>query len=63
MRTRDVGIDLATRMVASQGAVDGTMPLGTFVSDHFTADLTNRIVVLKGRARLHIVQGQSKAAR
>lgn len=63
MRTRDVGIDLATRMVASEGAVDGTMPLGTFTSDHFTADLTNRIVVLKGRARLHIVQGQSKAAR
>jgi lipopolysaccharide export system protein LptC len=50
-------------MVASEGAVDGTMPLGTFTSDHFTADLTNRIVVLKGRARLHIVQGQSKAAR
>lgn len=63
MRTRDVGIDMATRTVASQGAVDGTMPLGTFASDHFTADLNSRVFVLQGRARLHIVQGQSKAAR
>jgi len=63
IRTRDVGVDMATRTVASQGAVDGTMPLGTFSSDHFTADLNSRIVVLEGRARLHIVQGQSKAAR
>jgi lipopolysaccharide export system protein LptC len=63
IRTRDVGIDLTTRTAASQGAVDGTMPLGTFSSDHFTADLNSRVVVLQGRARLHIVQGQSKAAR
>jgi lipopolysaccharide export system protein LptC len=39
------------------------MPLGTFRSDHFTADLNTRVVVLEGRARLHIIQGQSKAAR
>lgn len=63
IRTRDVGIDLGTRTAASQGPVDGTMQLGTFRSDHFTADLNSRVVVLQGRARLHIVQGQSKAAR
>jgi lipopolysaccharide export system protein LptC len=63
IRTRDVGIDLGARTAASQGPVDGTMQLGTFQSDHFTADLNSRVVVLQGRARLHIVQGQSKAAR
>jgi lipopolysaccharide export system protein LptC len=63
IRTRDVGIDLGARTAASQGPVDGTMQLGTFRSDHFTADLNSRVVVLQGRARLHIVQGQSKAAR
>lgn len=63
IRTRDVGIDLGTRTAASQGPVDGTMQLGTFKSDHFTADLNSHVVVLQGRARLHIVQGQSKAAR
>lgn len=63
IRTRDVGIDMTSRTVASEGKVDGTMPLGTFSGDHFTADLNSRVVVLQGRARLHIVQGQSKAAR
>lgn len=62
IQTRDVGIDLKTRMVASDGPVDGRMNIGTFSSDRFTADLTKRVVVLEGRARLHIDQRQAKAA-
>ena len=54
--TRDVAVDLKTRQVASGGAVDGKMPLGNFSADRMTADLASRVVVLDGRARLHIVQ-------
>lgn len=61
IQTRDVGIDLKTRKVASQGPVDGRMNIGTFSSDRFTADLNTRVVVLEGRARLHIDQRQAKA--
>jgi len=62
IKTRDVGIDLKTRQVASEGPVDGTMNIGTFSGDRFTADLNKRIVVLQGRARLHIDQRQARAA-
>nr|WP_047167321.1 LPS export ABC transporter periplasmic protein LptC [Sphingomonas sp. Y57] len=62
IETRDVGIDLKTRQVASRGPVDGRMNVGTFSGDRFTADLNKRIVVLEGRARLHIDQRQAKAA-
>lgn len=60
LATRDVGIDLQTRSLASAGSVDGTMPLGRFSADGLRADLNRRIVMLDGRARLHIVQGQSR---
>lgn len=59
--THDVTIDLKSRMVASTAPVDGDMPLGTFAADHMTADLNTHVVVLTGRARLHIVQGRSKS--
>lgn len=62
IETRDVGIDLKTRQVASQGRVDGRMDVGTFSGDRFTADLNKRIVVLEGRARLHIDQRRARAA-
>ncbi len=58
--TRDVGVDLKTRRIASGGAVDGSMALGTFRADRMTADLNAKTVVLDGRARLHIVQSQSR---
>jgi len=61
--TRDVGIDLETRMLASAGAINGSMPLGTFRADQLTADLNRRVVTLNGRARLHIVQAQSTGTR
>ena len=58
--TRDVGVDLKTRRIASGGAVDGRMRLGTFRADRLNADLTTHVVVLQGRARLHIDQRQSR---
>jgi len=58
--TRDVAIDLKTRRVASQGEVDGIMPLGTFHAGHLRADIAQHSVTLEDRARLHIVQRQSR---
>jgi len=62
IQTRDVGIDLRSRKVASRGRVDGKMEMGSFSGDRFTADLNARVVVLEGRARLHIDRRQAKAA-
>jgi lipopolysaccharide export system protein LptC len=61
IKTRDVGVDMKTRKVESSGPVDGRMNVGTFSSDRFTADLNSRVVVLEGRARLHIDQRQARA--
>lgn len=61
--TRDVGIDLNSRTFASEGRVEGRMPLGTFSADHLRGDLEQRVVTLDGRARLHIVQAQSRGTR
>ena len=58
--TRDVDIDLKSRRLASKGAVEGRMPLGTFSGARISADLPARIVRLEGRARLHIVQGAAR---
>jgi lipopolysaccharide export system protein LptC len=57
LSTRDVIVDLNQRTLASQGSVEGTMPLGNFSADRLEANLAERRVVLSGRARLHIVQG------
>lgn len=61
--TRDVDVDLKTRTLASQGAVEGRMPLGTFSGGQISADLPQRIVRLTGRTRLHIVQGAARGSR
>ena len=58
--TRDVRIDLASRTARSNGAVTGSMPLGSFSANHIYADISNRIVRLDGRARLHIVQARAR---
>jgi lipopolysaccharide export system protein LptC len=63
LATRDVGIDLNTRSLASAGQVNGSMPLGVFSADRLRADLNTRVVMLDGRARLHIVQAQSRGTR
>jgi lipopolysaccharide export system protein LptC len=57
MTTRDVAVDLRARRLASQGAVEGQMPLGRFIGGRLEANLSDRTVVLTGRPRLHIVQG------
>jgi lipopolysaccharide export system protein LptC len=57
LQTRDVAVDLNSRTMASNGRVDGLMPLGSFSADRISANLPDRRVVLTGRARLHIVQG------
>ena len=57
LQTRDVAVDLNTRTMASNGRVDGQMPLGRFSADRMVADLPGREVTLTGRARLHILQG------
>jgi lipopolysaccharide export system protein LptC len=61
--TRDVDVDLKSRRLASRGAVEGRMPLGTFSGARISADLPARVVRLEGRARLHIVQGAARGAR
>lgn len=63
LATRDVLVDLDRRTLSSQAPVDGEMPLGRFSADRLHADMDARTVVLSGRARLHIVQGQRRAAR
>ena len=60
LATRDVDIDLKSRRLASQGPVEGRMPLGTFSGARISADLPARVVRLEGRARLHIVQGAAR---
>lgn len=57
MVTHDVQVDLRNRRLASQGSVEGQMPLGRFTGGRLEADLGERTVVLTGRPRLHIVQG------
>lgn len=61
--TRDVNVDLKERTLASDGPVEGRMPLGTFSGGRISADLPDRVVRLTGRTRLHIVQGAARGAR
>ncbi len=60
LETRDVAVGLKSRQLASGGAVNGTMPLGSFSADRIRADLSTRVVTLEGRARLHIVQRSAR---
>jgi lipopolysaccharide export system protein LptC len=62
IETSDVDIDLKSRTALSKGRVNGRMNIGTFSADHFSANLDERVIVLEGRARLHIVQGRARAA-
>ncbi|HEX8193896.1 MAG TPA: LPS export ABC transporter periplasmic protein LptC [Allosphingosinicella sp.] len=55
--TSNVTVDLNERTLQSRGSVQGSIPLGRFSAGRFRADLNGRVVVLDGRARLHIVQG------
>jgi lipopolysaccharide export system protein LptC len=57
LETRDVGIDLKNRNLASRGRVVGDMRLGHFEAGRMTANLGTREVVLTGGVRLKIKQG------
>lgn len=57
IQTRDVVVNLRTRRLASNGSVEGQMPLGRFSGGRLEADLGTRTVVLTGRPRLRIEQG------
>ncbi len=57
LETRDVGIDLKTRQLASRGPVAGEMRLGQFRAGQLSADLGERQVSLTDGVRLKIVQG------
>jgi lipopolysaccharide export system protein LptC len=60
LETRDVGIDLKNRNLASRGRVVGDMRLGHFEAGRMSADLGTREVVLTDRVRLNIRQGAIK---
>lgn len=57
LRTSNASVDIDQRTMVSDRPIDGQMPLGTFSADRMRVDMTDRNVVLQGRARLHIVQG------
>lgn len=57
LQTHDVAVDLDSRVMATDGRVEGQMPLGRFSANRMRADLESRTVTLTGNARLHIVQG------
>lgn len=61
MRTSSVEIDLKTRRATANGGVTGTVPAGTFSADHMALDISDRTVVLQGRARLRMTPGKMKA--
>jgi lipopolysaccharide export system protein LptC len=57
VETRDVRVDLKSRTMRSNGAVEGSMKLGQFQAQRMAVDLGERRMVLDGGARLKIVQG------
>lgn len=60
VEANNVAVGLKSRQLASGGAVQGQLPLGTFSAGRIRADLSQRTVTLEGRARLHIVQGGAR---
>lgn len=58
--TQDATVDLKSRRLASDGAVTGTVPQGTFAGDRLRADLEQRTVTLDGNARLRIVPARAR---
>lgn len=63
MQTSRVDIDLKTKRATGTGGVTGTVPAGTFSANHMTVDLSQRIVVLEGRARLRMTPSRMKLPR
>lgn len=63
MVTSGVNIDLKTRQAKATGGVSGSVPAGTFSADEMSANLTDRTVVLQGRARLRMEHGRLMPAK
>lgn len=57
MTTNNVAIDLRQQTLTGAGGVAGALPSGTFSADRIEADLDERVVALKGRARLRMQGG------
>ena len=57
LQTRDVGIDLDQRQLASRGPASGGMRLGQFEAGQLSADLGTREIRLTDGVSLKIVQG------
>jgi len=58
MTTRNVDIDVRSKVAVGSGGVDGTVPTGTFRADSMQADLESRTVTLQGNARLRMTPGK-----
>lgn len=61
LTTNNVTVDLTTRTLASDAAVEGRTNIGTFRADKLEADMPARTVTLNGNARLRIVQNGLRA--
>ena len=60
LKTRDVTVDFANKMMTSDGPVSGTMRLGEFSAGRMRTDLDSRTVRLENGVRLKIRQGAVK---
>jgi len=58
--TSGATLDLKTRRLSSDGAVEGSTPMGNFSANRLSADLDGRTVRLEGNARLRIVPRGAK---
>lgn len=58
MSARGVSIDLKTRTMRGDEGVEGEIPAGTFSGDVLSANLSERIIVLEGNAKLDMVPGE-----
>ena len=60
--SQGVEVSLIARTVKTDEPVSGTLPLGTFRSDTLHADLAGKVMVLQGRAHLHILGRSARRA-
>ena len=58
MSASGVTIDLADRLLVSDGRVSGEVPAGRFEADSLRGDLETRTLTLSGNARMTMVPGQ-----
>ncbi len=61
LTTNNVTIDLKSRTLNSDAAVEGRTNIGTFRADRLKADMAARTVTLDGNAQLRIVQNGLKS--